>query len=371
MSRPRLRSVWGLCFGLLVLLGLWLLQLAPRIAEALFASGALSLVGLGLAWLAWPLPMAGVDLLLALAVAGLVFRAGRFAWQWRQRRAGVRALLGREVRWLGNALGVVVAIFGLSFGSLYARTPIETRWGLPEAGFALEQTAARLVERSNAAYVALHGTADFGRPTPLPTIVQFEPQLDRSLNALLVNANEASAARWPRPRARWPKVSPIMDRLGLSGFYFPWSGEVNVNRGLPAIAAAHALAHEKAHQRGFAAEDEANFVAIVAGSRSEAPISRYAALLFAQRQALRALLLEDPPRGESLLAQRHPGVQRDVDDLRAYWARFEGPAQDWAHRTNDLYLRAHRVEGGAASYAGSLGLCLRYAQQDSLWLSEE
>jgi hypothetical protein len=361
MNRPSLRALWGLCAGLAVLLLLSLLRLAPSWADALFASGALSALGFALAWAAWPLPVSGADLLLALAVLWLLFRLARTLWRLRRRRGERRSLLGREALHLLNATGLLFALFGLAFGGLYTRTPIESRWQLPEEGTALADLCRWLVDATNAAYVELHGAPDLGHPTPAPAAVQFEPQLGRSLDSLLAGEGEPAPALWPRPRARWPLVSPLMDRLGLSGFYFPWSGEANVNRGMPAIALAHALAHEKAHQRGFAAEDEANFVAILAGLRSEAKISRYASLLFAQRQALRALLLEDPPLGENLLALRHPGVQRDVDALRAYWARFAGPAQEWAHRTNDLYLRAQRVEGGAASYGGSLALLLRYA----------
>ena len=41
--------------------------------------------------------------------------------------------------------------------------------------------------------------------------------------------------------------------------------------------------------------------------------------------------------------------------------RLSPCGSDWAHRSNDLYLRAQRVEGGVASYAGSAELLLRFA----------
>jgi hypothetical protein len=56
-------------------------------------------------------------------------------------------------------------------------------------------------------------------------------------------------------------------------------------------------------------------------------------------------------------------VQRDVDAIRAYWARFEGPVRDASRRTNDAFLRTNRVEGGVHSYARSVELLVAWARK--------
>lgn len=352
------RSLLGLLAALLLLLAV---RAWTPLAEAVYDSGVVAAPAFALSWLFSWLPVASADWMLALAVVLLVVLLTRLGFALRRREARVRRLM--------EVLGVVacvLAVFVFLFGVVYARGPVEERWRLPEVrNVTVEGVAAELVEATNAAYVALHGSEDLGSPTAVGDVASLDRTLEASLHGICLEREEAAHLRWSRPRARRPWVSPLMDRLGLSGFYFPWSGEANVNRGLPAISLVHALSHEKAHQRGFAPEDEANFVAVLSGLRSGDPLARYVALLFAQRQMLRRMLADgDQSSAAELIELRLPGVQRDIDDQRAYWERFRGPMQDFAHRTNDAYLKAQRVEGGVQSYEGSLGLLLRLRSEE-------
>jgi hypothetical protein len=122
-------------------------------------------------------------------------------------------------------------------------------------------------------------------------------------------------------------------------------------------------AHEKAHQRGLNPENEANFFGFLAAAHTPHPAARYSAFLFAQRQLLTALAAYDETRARALVARRLPGVQRDVDHIRDYWARFEGPAREASRRTNDAFLRTNRVEGGVASYGRSVELLVAWARE--------
>lgn len=51
-------------------------------------------------------------------------------------------------------------------------------------------------------------------------------------------------------------------RHGLHGFYFPFTGEANLNVDCPASFLPSTIVHEMAHQRGIASEQECNFIAI-------------------------------------------------------------------------------------------------------------
>jgi hypothetical protein len=125
---------------------------------------------------------------------------------------------------------------------------------------------------------------------------------------------------------------------------------------------AQVIAHEKAHQRGINPEDEANFFGFLAAELSQSSLSTYSARVFAQRQLLTTLYYRDPERMKTLVEMRLPGVQRDVDDLRAYWARHRGPARAVSQSMNDAFLRSNRVEGGVASYGRSVELLVSFAQ---------
>ncbi len=59
-------------------------------------------------------------------------------------------------------------------------------------------------------------------------------------------------------------LSRILSRVGFTGFYFPLTGETNINTDSPACFTPVTVAHEMAHQRGVSEEAEADLVAIAA-----------------------------------------------------------------------------------------------------------
>lgn len=75
--------------------------------------------------------------------------------------------------------------------------------------------------------------------------------------------------------------SDILSRISFTGFFFPFTGEANINVSSPACLIPSTIAHELAHQRGIAEEDEANFVGILACLEDGDPVYCYSACLLA------------------------------------------------------------------------------------------
>jgi hypothetical protein len=152
-------------------------------------------------------------------------------------------------------------------------------------------------------------------------------------------------------------------RLGISGFYFPWTAEANVLRDTPLVSRPQSMAHEKAHQRGIGPESEASFLGYVAGTLAPHRRVRYSALVFAQRQLLNALARADRDAAREIAARRFPGIRRDLEDLAEYWRRFPPVGRTIGRAVNDRYLRANRVHGGIQSYGFSVRLLITFASQ--------
>jgi hypothetical protein len=330
-------------------------------------------------------PFSFAELFVAAFLARQLHGLGTGLYSCVQRRSRLRnAALAGALR-LGQDVGVVVAAFYLLWGFQYGRPPLESRLGWKEGEAAMRGTAdagveapagpaaeaevealAALAEEmtaaANEAYLDLHGSEDAGAPTTLRDADSLEVSIEEGWRCAseLLQLKDRSASRHGRTKRLI--ASGVLDRLGLSGFYFPLTGEANVNRGIPAVAYPLTVAHEKAHQRGIAPEDEANFLGFLASRLAPDPTSRYSACVFAQRQLLFTLLAFDEDRARKIIETRLPGVQRDVDDLRAYWERHQGRARDISHSLNDAYLRTNRVEGGVASYGRSVELLVAYAE---------
>jgi hypothetical protein len=65
----------------------------------------------------------------------------------------------------------------------------------------------------------------------------------------------------------------------ISGVYTFFTGEANLNVNFPDYVLPYTAAHEFAHQRGIAREDEANFVAFLVCMESDDAYIRYSGAL--------------------------------------------------------------------------------------------
>ncbi|MCA9738211.1 MAG: DUF3810 domain-containing protein [Gemmatimonadota bacterium] len=363
--RPAL--VWAALGGLSYAASLGLARW-PGFTEAVYANGLGPLLTRPLSRLTGVLPFAVGELLASIYLVGLVTLLVHASLQVLRRRRSFRAALGAGVRRVLLHAGVLATLFYVLWGFNYARAPFLERSGWPEwSGVEAEELArlaAAAVAASDSAYLRLHGTEDAGRPTAMPA----RPDaLEEALTAgwaeaagrLALDAHVADVYG----RAKRPWSSGVLARLGIAGIYFPFTAEANVIRDLPAVSAAHSIAHEKAHQRGVANEAEASFLGFVAAALAPDPLARYSAAVFASRQLTAALARSDREAARALEAGRLPGVRRDLADLGAFWDRFRGVGTRVGTAVNDRYLRAHGVPGGVASYALSVRLLIELARR--------
>jgi len=300
-----------------------------------------------------------------VAVAWLLL-AGHRLWQGSGERTAIALKLGAEAF---SAVGAVVTLFYLVWGMAYARPRLEDRMGWESDEtfevdvFELEALGEVLVKRVNASYLELHQLPDIGHMTG----TGFDPvELDRSLDVGWAKAARSlslhPSTELPRGRTKPLISSGLFTYLGIGGFYFPFTGEANINTWAPPWQQPHTRAHEMSHQRFVASENEANFMGFLASVHSDDPLARYSGWLFAQRQVLRALIRLDVESGYDRLLMRYPGVQRDVNESRAFWTHYDGALSDMGSAVNDVYLKVNQVEGGTLSYGRSLRLIVRWAR---------
>ncbi len=269
---------------------------------------------------------------------------------------------------LARDAGVFVALFYFLWGLNYARQPLDERlewptWTPPDVEV-LRTLADQSVDAANRAYFEIHGTEDAGSATPMPADVR---ELDRALEEGWASAAElldlpSSTGRRYGPTKRL-LFSHLVARLGIAGFYFPWTAEANVLRDSPVVGRSQSMAHEKAHQRGIGPESEASFLGYVAGTLAPHAHARYSALVFAQGQLLRVLARADREAAREVVANRFPGIRRDLENSSEYWKQFRGVGTRIGRAVNDRYLRTNRVRAGVQSYGLSVRLMITFAAQ--------
>ncbi len=177
-----------------------------------------------------------------------------------------------------------------------------------------------------------------------------------------------AAGVYPQLGGAYGKPKPVffsryMSYTGISGVYFPFTGEANVNIDIPESMLPATTCHEMAHQRGFAREDEANYIAWVTCRSSEDSYFQYSGTILALIYSMNALYDNAPEEAARLNRQYGEGLRRDLRAIREYWRQFEGKAEEIMSDVNDAYLKSNRQEEGVKSYGRMVDLLL--AEQEA------
>ena len=76
--------------------------------------------------------------------------------------------------------------------------------------------------------------------------------------------------------------------------------------------------------------------------------------------ATNGLYSSDRTAYKDVMAGLSPGVQRDLDANRAYWAQYNTPTGDTATKVNDAYLKANDQTDGVQSYGRMVDLLIAF-----------
>lgn len=154
--------------------------------------------------------------------------------------------------------------------------------------------------------------------------------------------------------------SRALSYLDFTGFFFPFTGEACVNTDFPLSLFPSTVAHELAHQRGTAQEQDANFVAVLASLESGDTDYCYSACLLAYIHLGNALYDVAYDRWEAVYLSLSENVRRDMAMNRVYWQQFETPVQTVSNTVHEGLLQSYDQELGLKSYGACVDLLVNY-----------
>lgn len=151
-----------------------------------------------------------------------------------------------------------------------------------------------------------------------------------------------------------------MSYLNITGIFFPFTMEANVNVDVVDYNIPFTMCHELIHLRGYMREDEANFVAYLACLASMDKDFNYSGALSAFIYSINALEQADPERAAAVYPHISEAVWRDLNANNAYWQQFETPLAEVSSNVNSAYLQANGTEDGVQSYGRMVDLLLAW-----------
>lgn len=263
--------------------------------------------------------------------------------------AVVRAFSREEgrVRLVANILAVALILYSgnsLALGIGYGTTPIEEKMG-----FELTEVNE---ERLTAALVSLRDEVNLysekieyseGKSVPGYTLSEASAKICESFSD--IEAEYGFPASFSST-AKSASTLNILSYLRLGGIYTYYTGEANVNTSYPEFDSYFTAAHELSHQRGIMRENEANFMAYLALSRSEDVYLRYSAAMNMLVYVGNALWQTAPETYREIMSGLSDNA---LSDLRASSEITRKYGQtllaDLSNAVNDLFLKSNGTDG--------------------------
>lgn len=164
-------------------------------------------------------------------------------------------------------------------------------------------------------------------------------------------------------RDRTPKrmlFSKLLSAMGFTGYYAPFTGESVLNVDSPEAYLPSTIAHELAHQRGFASEQECNFIAILVSTRCGIPAYVYSGYLTGYVHLSNALYQADRELWQTLRQELSEEVLLDIRNNSLYWQQWASPVDTVSQKAYDALLKGYGQTAGVQSYGTVVDLLVAY-----------
>jgi len=154
--------------------------------------------------------------------------------------------------------------------------------------------------------------------------------------------------------------STPLSYMGFGGYINPFTLEAQINRNIPAIQIPTTICHEMAHQIGYSAENEANFIGILAAVSSSNNIVKYSGNVLALRYLLNELYKIDKKSFDQLYLKINKGVLKNIKQAEEELEKFRNPFEPYLKSIYDRYLKANNQTAGIKSYSLVVNLLVNY-----------
>ena len=155
----------------------------------------------------------------------------------------------------------------------------------------------------------------------------------------------------------------LLLRFGTAGFYFPFTGECNIDSGLHPLQKPFTMAHEMAHGYGVGNEGTCNFIAYLACIKSDNDFIRYSGLINFWRYVASSYNRSNSEAYEQYRAALYPGLIRDLNDINTNNELYPDIMPWLRENAYDSYLKAQGEMDGIASYSQVIELVFAFESQ--------
>ena len=357
LPRHERLPVWCLaCYGFAALA--LIIYLAARLFPAFadfFNQNISELFRRTLAFFSSPIPFSLGEMLILLLPVGFgltVWYAAKYRCDtWRSTWSFVGILLA--------VLSMVLSLFVFTFATGYHGTTLDQKLDLEQKEVSaqeLYQTALILTEKINEEKASMVYDGEGFSVMPY----SLSEMNDKLLDAYDVFCENHDFIDHFDTRLKPVMLSELMNYTHITGVYSYFTGEANIDVAFPDYTIPYTAAHELAHQRGIAREDEANMVAFLVCMESEDAYIRYCAYLNMYEYVASALYRADRDLYAKARDTLEVEVRQEMAAYSSFFSKYQNSkASSVSGAVNDTFLKFQGTEG-TASYGMVVDLTVAY-----------
>lgn len=261
-------------------------------------------------------------------------------------------------------LSVIFFLFVILAGTNYYRYPFSKINNMSVKESSIDELYELNIYLARKAYEIRNEIELAGKDINDDGIIEFNETSWDELTKMASKAFDNLSINYPVFEGRYGRPKPViaskfMSRMEITGIFWPFTLEANVNIHVPDYTIPATMAHEIAHQRGFMREDEANYIAFLACNYSDDLVFRYSGTMLALSIAGNVLYKEDKVLYSQSREIFSEGMFADLKNKSVYWSQFEDTViSTVSNKMNDTYLKVNNQKDGVKSYGRMVDLLL-------------
>ena len=255
-------------------------------------------------------------------------------------------------------LSISIFLFYSLWGLNYFKTPLLSKLDIGEIKYeSLQTTLDRLIDDANEAHLIL-GDED-------STLENLEFDKEKIISELKLDNIKKFDKISTTKFAKKSIIPKIFLYQGVSGYINPFTLEAIVVEEIPSIDFSITVLHEQAHQLGYAAEEDANFLAFISSINNQDPLIKYSGYVFGLSYLLNEIQINHNDDLSLFTDKINSGIIEDINSRRKFWQKYSNNIiNSLQNILYDFYLKSNNQKAGIASYSRIVNHIINYYEND-------
>ena len=257
-----------------------------------------------------------------------------------------------------TVISITIFLFYSLWGLNYFKTPLLSKLDIGEIKYeSLQTTLDRLIDDVNEAHLIL-GDED-------STLENLEFDKEKIISELKLDNIKKFDKISTTKFAKKSIIPKIFLYQGVSGYINPFTLEAIVVEEIPSIDFSITVLHEQAHQLGYAAEEDANFLAFISSINNQDPLIKYSGYVFGLSYLLNEIQINHNDDLSSFTDKINSGIIEDINSRRKFWQKYSNNIINSLQNVlYDFYLKSNNQKAGIASYSRIVNHIINYYEND-------